>query len=624
MRKGRFAGVLVVAVVAACAGASCYFNHRFQDDTLSRGEVAYRSGDWSAAADLARAAVRNGPTNLDAIRLLARASARLHKDDAAEAIYRRLGTKAMEPEDLFLLGRGLLSRGMTGLGLASLGAARDADPDHPETLEALASYQIENLTYLQAARDAERLMGQPGWEVRGIILLARARRQLLEPGAAADLLIEAIRRDPGHDQQGGDAREVQRLLAACLLEAGRAGEAVACLKQILASGTNPDSSWMLSRALLMGGDLAAAKAALEQSAGSAYREPMAVEPSPYVGAGKCASCHAVQFRTQQQSRHAQSIKARDELNDLSWPERPLADRDNPAVVHQLRRNGDRVEAETHVQDHTFAAVIAYAIGSNHQGRSFVGRDREGQAWELRVSQYPAVPHWDRTSEHPAEPPGPDGYLGRPIADESVRRCVHCHATNFRAVQQPEGRPEAADHGIGCERCHGPGAHHLRAIERKFPDPAIARPRLASAAQIMALCGQCHKAPDAASPSSPTSIRFQAPTLVLSRCYNESGSLSCVTCHNPHRDAGHNAAEYEVVCLRCHSAPTARPRSAGPEAKPGKSGAACPINPRNDCLNCHMPRVFDAVPRAVFTDHHIRVREGPHASQASTADEPGSR
>src|SRR5262249_11311743 len=119
---------------------------------------------------------------------------------------------------------------------------------------------------------------------------------------------------------------------------------------------------------------------------------------------------------------------------------------------------------------------------------------------------------------------------------------------------------------------------------------------------------CHKAPLSASPDKPNFIRFQAPTLVESRCYTESGSLSCVTCHNPHRDAGHNAAEYEAICLRCHPAAGRLAGPDGGDSLSAKLWAACPVNPTGYCLGCHMPRVADAVPRAVFTDHHIRIRK----------------
>ena len=33
---------------------------------------------------------------------------------------------------------------------------------------------------------------------------------------------------------------------------------------------------------------------------------------------------------------------------------------------------------------------------------------------------------------------------------------------------------------------------------------------------------------------------------------------------------------------------------------------CPVNPRVDCLKCHMPKVPSVVPHAMFTDHHIRI------------------
>jgi hypothetical protein len=105
---------------------------------------------------------------------------------------------------------------------------------------------------------------------------------------------------------------------------------------------------------------------------------------------------------------------------------------------------------------------------------------------------------------------------------------------------------------------------------------------------------------------PSFIRFQAPTFMKSRCYVESGSFSCVTCHNPHKDAETSPAAYEAVCLQCHSAA----KSIAPEPAPTiEEGArACPVDQAKGCLNCHMPKVPNAVPNAEFTDHHIRVRK----------------
>ncbi len=602
--------ILLVALGASVTGGMAYFTWVFKSSssTLAAAEEAYLRGDWSIATAKARSLLKSEPGNITALRLAARAAARQGDDVRSESLYRRVGTSNMQPEDFFLLGRGLIQRGRVGPGRAALGAALDINPDHAETLDALLTFATEGSSLLKAAAHAERLSRQPGWETRGTIALARIRHDLLQPAAAAELLIQALNRDPELAHAKADTREVRLLLARCLLETGQTERAHKELDKSLAAGTDARASWLLSRALLMEGKLAEARAALEESQRAETSDPLRAEPAPFVGAARCASCHPKEFKTQQISNHANTLRARSQLTDLPWPERPLIDLNNPRVTHEFQKAENAVEVQTRVGNEVFAAIVEYAMGSNHQGRSFVGHDRQGQARELRVSEYPSAPPWSRTSEHPEEPPDPVGYLGRPIGDEAVRKCVHCHSTNVQAVQEPAGRPEAGDHGIGCERCHGPGGHHVRAVEERFPDLAIARPRLATAERVVALCGQCHKAPDQGSPKTPSFIRFQAPTLVQSRCYTESGTLSCVTCHNPHRNASRTPADYETVCLQCHPSPSHRRTTGKLQADQPKTWASCASGGERDCLNCHMPRIPEAVSRAVFTDHYIRIRD----------------
>jgi hypothetical protein len=122
---------------------------------------------------------------------------------------------------------------------------------------------------------------------------------------------------------------------------------------------------------------------------------------------------------------------------------------------------------------------------------------------------------------------------------------------------------------------------------------------------------------------PSFIRFQAPTFMKSRCYVESGSFSCVTCHNPHKDAEASPAFYEAVCLQCHSTP--KPGAATPAAKAGgnaRAASVCPVDQAKGCLNCHMPKVPNAVPNAEFTDHYIRVRKDARTSAAQAGRRAG--
>jgi hypothetical protein len=577
-------------------------------DPLGRGISAYRDGDWRTAEAEARAFLKARSADARARRLLARASARQGRDDTAEAIYRRLGTGPMEAEDLFLLGRGLLRRGQYAPALAALGAARDAEPEHAETLDALARYWAGVRSMTDALDAAERLSRLPGWEVRGSVLLGRLRLELLNPAGAASALRYALDRDPRLEGTGAAPREIETLLVRALLQSGRPAEALDRLRHLDATADPQDIEidWLSSRALLQEGRIAEARAALDRAAGRGAPDPMVREPAPFVGARTCAPCHPDQFESQQRSRHARTLRRPDALADLPWPAEPLADRDNPSVTHRFVRDGNRVEVLTAAGAHAFRAVISHAMGSNHQGQSFLGQDDRGRACELRVSRYPAAPEWDRTMEHPAVPPDPTGFLGWPVSAESIRKCLHCHATNFRAAREPEGRPEASDHGIGCERCHGPAGHHAAAVAAHFPEPAIARPRLASPAQVVALCAECHTAPPSTTPSDPGFVRYQVSGFVLSRCYIKSGEgFICVTCHDPHEDAETASSVYVAKCLDCHGSlttPVARP-----QASSGRPGPPCPVNSRGDCAGCHMPTVKDAVPRTVFTDHWIRVR-----------------
>ena len=177
-------------------------------------------------------------------------------------------------------------------------------------------------------------------------------------------------------------------------------------------------------------------------------------------------------------------------------------------------------------------------------------------------------------------------------------------------------PESADRAIGCERCHGPGGLHVAAVAARFSDMAIANPAQARAAEVNQSCGGCHgqhSLPMPASRTAPDWTRFPGSTLPWSRCYVErGGALSCVTCHDPHRDAETSPAYYEAKCLACHASPsrTTASTAAQPQQAEATRRSSCPINPSRDCLGCHMPKVEYDWLHGFFTDHYIRVHRSP--------------
>jgi hypothetical protein len=205
------------------------------------------------------------------------------------------------------------------------------------------------------------------------------------------------------------------------------------------------------------------------------------------------------------------------------------------------------------------------------------------------------------------------------------RCLHCHVTNPREFRDPDQDgpgPEAADAGIGCERCHGPGSSHIIAAEADFPDRAIVNIGPAPAEAITVQCRTCHIVGDASEMQNrreePIWVRSPGATMTFSRCYTESqDSLSCLTCHDPHRDSERSASFYEQKCLSCHSAagPTttrgaSQPRPAPSHGlehtRPPLGASTCKVNATRDCLTCHMPKVSMPVLHTSLTDHYIRV------------------
>jgi len=127
------------------------------------------------------------------------------------------------------------------------------------------------------------------------------------------------------------------------------------------------------------------------------------------------------------------------------------------------------------------------------------------------------------------------------------------------------------------------------------------PRLGrlSAEDISNFCGQCHRSWADVVRSrwfGQINVRFQPYRLANSKCFDGSDPrISCVACHDPHRELARGAAAYDQRCEACHT------QSA--RAKP------CPVA-KAGCTDCHMPKVALSGGHQVFSDHWIRVvRQG---------------
>jgi len=598
-------------------------------DQLTQARAAYAKGEWERAADLSRRLLKTKPSDPDLLRLLARASVRLNRDEMASAIYNgRLGASEMQPEDLFLVGLTIVRAGKPDLAVEVWEKSLKSAPDHPELLDHLArlSFRLQHLD--QSAEAARRLATQAGWEARGFLLLGDIQAQLENPSGAVDAIRKGLELDPTAQGAPFDVAHYQKLLARSLLELGRSAEAEGPLLAVLASsgqtnvGGDREAQWLLSRVYLQQRRLADASSALKRAGTYRADNPLIPEPSPYVGAARCAPCHRDEERSYEPTRHNRTFHHGADLLKLPLPDRPLPDPDDPKVTHTFDRQGDKIQVKTKAGDRVFNTVVEYAFGTRERYITMIGRDDQHDFRALRLSYYHNAEGsgWGRTFGFPDKVELVRGQAV--VVRDGVNRCLYCHVTQSREFRDPPPEtgvgPEAADSGIGCERCHGPGANHITAIKVDFSDRATVNAGSATAATINTQCAQCHivgsRAEIEMDPDNPMYVRSSGATLTFSRCYTESGGgMSCLTCHNAHRDAEKSAAFYESKCLSCHlqqpSIPSVKSRD-GQHATAPPSGPriACSVNPTKDCLNFHMPKIPVAVLHASLTDHYIRVHD----------------
>lgn len=581
-----------------------------------KAALAYRRGDWQGAADLARVLLRSNDGRPEVLRTYARSLARLGRDDSAWMIYNnRLKVDQMEGEDYLLLGTLLLRRNQLEPAFEVWTKGGKLAPDHPELLDQFARLAIRLQRLDQAVDASKKLAKLPGWEARGSFLVAEVASLLDDPKGVVDGVRDGFDADPKAKGASLPASQYRLLLARNLLRMHRPAEAVTALGPLSGTSepaedsTSREAHWLLGRAYLQQGHLAEALA--EGRRAGTYRadNPLAFEPAPYVGEASCASCHPRESREHARTRHARTFHHGAGLLDLPIPERPLADPDVPGVTHTFQRDGGRIRVQTKTVDRTYNALMEFAFGTRDRYVTMVGKDEDKTARSPRLSFYHGKDGlgWDRTSGDIPDPNPLEDIRGERVSvRDGVIRCLYCHVTRSRDFRSPppeEGvGPEAADTAIGCERCHGPGGHHVAALKAGFPDKGIVNAGTASASSVVTQCADCHivGVPEQilATPDDPQYVRAPGVTFTASRCYTESaGAMSCLTCHDPHRDDEGPASVFEAKCLGCHSSSTASQKS-------------CRVNPAKDCLNCHMPKVELPHLHTALTDHYIRIHKNP--------------
>jgi hypothetical protein len=338
----------------------------------------------------------------------------------------------------------------------------------------------------------------------------------------------------------------------------------------------------------------------------------------YAGPVACAQCHQAIFNSQQATSMARTaMRAGDSGTLQSNPHLSFA---NGVYRYDVVTIGGKSHYVTTDGRTTRSAPLAWAFGTDRVAQSYLfkkeDKKQEGEFYEARVTYFQQLGNLDFTPGRALNSAmDVEEAMDRQVGKAEVYRCFSCHTT-ASGIEASFDEQKVIP-GVSCEACHGPGRDHIDAMEGspahsqataavENTSERIFNPKKLTPEESVDFCGACHGSywdVSLTDSSGVGNVRFQPYRLEQSKCWNKNDArLTCIACHDPHKEVDKDAAAYDHVCLSCHLNKISKVPVA---ADPTHPGAVCPVA-RKDCTSCHMPQVNVPVMHTSFPDHRIRI------------------
>lgn len=337
--------------------------------------------------------------------------------------------------------------------------------------------------------------------------------------------------------------------------------------------------------------------ALDQPAADDIVDPIITNPG-YVGPQACAECHAKRSADLQTTKHFRACREprADEMPVGFQPGKNVIPTRTPGFrFEMLKRGNEYIHASTRqtpTGEERTEARIGLIYGSAPADEIY-HLWRGDRLYESKAAWLHPFGEWGYET---FDPHGPGDH-----SRETTVRCVECHNTWLAHVPGTPSEYRGPERilGVTCEVCHGPGRDHV-AFHKAHPDEkaahAVTHPGKLDRERNIEVCTQCHS--NANKPRTPAfsyrpgevlektfrtasskypeddHVANQVAYLRQSKCFTKSDSMTCTTCHNPHKPTDHAAVA--ASCLKCHQ----------PEGC--KDRPNLPVAVRDQCASCHMP------------------------------------
>jgi hypothetical protein len=279
----------------------------------------------------------------------------------------------------------------------------------------------------------------------------------------------------------------------------------------------------------------------------------------------------------------------------------------------------------------------FALGSGNYSRMYLVKV-DDFLLEAPVTWYPRRNTWGMSAGYEKDP------QQRGFNRTVNAGCLSCHAGRVEMIGGSDERLKVTERAIGCENCHGPGELHVKERTAELPiqgrlDDSIVNPRHLSRERQEDVCSQCHlsAAADVAvrgrskadfrpglrmsdfvmsyridRPDPAMKVSGQVEQMRRSRCYVESKTMTCITCHDPHSppDEREKVEHYRKQCLSCHTT-----ESCGLSVEARKEKET-----KDNCIACHMPRGATEIPHFSFTNHRVGIHTAKPNDRLTESDQ----
>lgn len=333
--------------------------------------------------------------------------------------------------------------------------------------------------------------------------------------------------------------------------------------------------------------------------------PRATHPNGqnFIGSESCMKCHSDIYVSHIETAHYKSSSLADTISVKgSFGVGKNTYQFNDSILFIMNSaQADMFQEAVNTGNHKeiFKSKIDLVVGSGTKGQTYLSWEKD-KLYQLPISYFTPSDSW---TVSPGINFNPSEAL-RPVN----AKCLECHTT-FAKNTALYGMGNAYEkteiiYGIDCERCHGPSAEH---VEFHNNNPEIQQPQFVinndslSRQQRLDACALCHsgvrsdikpafefmtgdKLIDFSLPPKSTPIEDidvhgnQYGLLKASKCFTETRTMECATCHDPHKNQRDDTAYFNNKCMQCHSE---KNTSCGDEGQVMMSN-------KSDCISCHMP------------------------------------